>query len=97
MITKQQASEIVGDLGFSLNPLQFYVGTKDTGSDGFLYIGYTTGETNGAGGVLCKLRGNDVYQSKATVAQTNSPVVFVVFDETLNANLSYFAGYRMKI
>lgn len=97
MITKKHALEIAHDLGFDPKPIQFYVGTKNTGNDGYLYIGYSSGGTTAVGGVLYKLRGNDVYQSIATVAQDNSPFVFVVFDESLNAQISYFAGYRMKI
>jgi len=98
MVSKIQAEEILRDFGYSLNPLQYYVGVIPFSNvDGYIYIGNVSGVSDAAGGILCRLRGTIIYQAFATVAQANSPLWFTIFDETGPAQSVMFSGYRMKI
>ena len=89
---------IANDLGYDPKPLQFYNGILPGSTiDGYLYIGYVSGITEGAGGILLNLKGNNVYQTFATVAQGNSVSWFTAFDQIAGLNNVMFSGYRMKI
>jgi len=98
MISKEQARQIIEDFGYSINPLQYFVGVIPFSNlDGYLYLGNVSGVSDAVGGILVRLRGTIVYQAFATVAQTNSPLWFTIFDETGPAQSVMFSGYRMKI
>lgn len=75
MISKEQARQIIEDFGYSINPLQYFVGVIPFSNlDGYLYLGNVSGVSDAVGGILVRLRGTIVYQAFATVAQTNSPL-----------------------
>lgn len=103
MITKEQAEEIVKDLGYSLNPIQFFAQRIDaTALSGFLYIGYVNTSQTGNYIIRTLLNGNETSEFGCSLFfaggdSMSTPQQFCVFDEIALISEVNFIGYRMKI